>query len=386
LTWRGVVASWRALTRGQVLAAFLFGCGYFVYEQGSILLLMLSTPHFSGRPILLTVNFVQDVVAAFALLACVAVAERATGTATRQAAYLVAVVVSAAIVGPLEMVPRATTFLVHAPGAEEEDFVERLADAWWGGTFQWLILGGAATFVYVDRRRAHAAQATRHAAELRRAHSARRTLESRLQAMQARVEPQFLFNTLAQVRELYRADPGRGGRMLDNLIAYLRAAMPKMRDTSSTIGQELDLARAYLDIVKVRVGDRLSYVIDCASGMRDARFPPMLVLPLIDHAIARGGSGAGGSIELCVEPGARDDMARADAAADGLVTLSISHSGRGFDPETAGEDVERMRERLEALFANRATLRLEAARGTATRVILQVPPEPSQSPWTAVGS
>ena len=108
------------------------------------------------------------------------------------------------------------------------------------------ILGGAATFVYTDRRRALAARARMHAAELERARAAKRTLESRLQAMQARVEPQFLFNTLAQVRDLYRADAALGERMLDELIAYLRAAMPKMRDTSSTVGQEIELVRAYL--------------------------------------------------------------------------------------------------------------------------------------------
>jgi LytS/YehU family sensor histidine kinase len=303
------------------------------------------------------------------------VAERVTGIATPQAAYIAAVVVSAAIVGPLEMVPRATTYLVHVPGTRPEELVEDLIDAWWGGFFRWLILGGAATFVYVDRRRAQAAQATRHAAELRRANSARRTLESRLQAMQARVEPQFLFNTLAQVRERYREDPRRAGQMLDNLIAYLRAAMPKMRDTSSTIGQEMELAQAYLDIVKVRVGERLSYVIDCAEEMRDRRFPPMLVLPLIDHAIARGleGSGAAGSIGIRVEPGMH-------------VTVAISHGGGGFGPETAGEDIERMRKRLDALFAGRATLRLEHAGGTATRAVLRVPSEPSQSASTVTGS
>ena len=91
--------------------------------------------------------------------------------------------------------------------------------------------------------------------------------------MQARVEPQFLFNTLAQVERLYEPMPTLAGRMLDDLIAYLRAAMPAMRGTSSTVAQEIELARAYLDIVRMRLGDRLRVSIDVppASATRACR-------------------------------------------------------------------------------------------------------------------
>ena len=79
--------------------------------------------------------------------------------------------------------------------------------------------------------------------------------------MQARVEPQFLFNTLAQVRQLYDSDAPLAGKMLDDLIAYLRAALPHLRESSSTLGKEAALARAYLDIVRVRLGERLAFDI-----------------------------------------------------------------------------------------------------------------------------
>ena len=92
--------------------------------------------------------------------------------------------------------------------------------------------------------------------------------------MQARVEPQFLFSTLAQVQNLYEANAATGERMLDELIAYLRAATPRMRDTSSTLAQEIELARAYLAILKVRLGDRLEYAIDIAEDSHGARMPP----------------------------------------------------------------------------------------------------------------
>jgi sensor histidine kinase YesM len=87
------------------------------------------------------------------------------------------------------------------------------------------------------------------AAELDRVRKSRLALESRLQALQARVEPEFLFRTLSHVRDLYDRDvvlgsPARASKMLDDLIAYLRAAMPHVRDTSSTVAQEVELPRA----------------------------------------------------------------------------------------------------------------------------------------------
>ena len=208
--------------------------------------MVIVTEEFQPAPYM--TEFVGAQMRAFTLMLCIVVADYVTGRDTRRrAAYALAVVVSAAVVAPLES--------LHALGTWYE-FAEMtiLSLSFVGLILQnfvnWLILGGAATFVYTDRRWAHAARARMHAAEIGRAQTARRTLEFRLQAMQARVEPQFLFNTLAQVHDLYRVDAARGQRMLDELIAYLRAAMPKMRDTSSTVGQEIELVRAYLVIVR----------------------------------------------------------------------------------------------------------------------------------------
>src|SRR5947207_2151441 len=111
--------------------------------------------------------------------------------------------------------------------------------------FEFLIWGSIVVFIYVKRRNALLADHRMHAARAQRAEAQRRTLESRLQALQARVEPQFLFNTLGEVRDLYGVDPALGGRMLGDLIAYLRAALPHFRESSSTLGRELELAAAY---------------------------------------------------------------------------------------------------------------------------------------------
>ena len=237
-----------------------------------------------------------------------------------------------------------------------------------GGFFTWLILGGAATFVYVDRRRAEVARARLHAAELERTEAAKRTLESRLQAMQARVEPQFLFNTLAQVHDLYRVDAARGEQMLDELIAYLRAAMPRMRDTSSTVGQEIDLVRAYLAIVRLRLGERLSFEIETPAEVADARMPPMMLLPLVDHAIAHGlaGSQATGSIRICA------------TVSESRVRLEIADSGVGFLPEGRTEAITGIHERLDALYGRDAMLLLRQSVGAATEAVLELPFQPAE--------
>jgi hypothetical protein len=210
------------------------------------------------------------------MLALVATDRITRGDPRRRAPYAVAVAVTGTLYAP---------FLTLIGLGSEFEWIEFVKWSLYA-FFEWLVLAGVATFIYTDVRRARAARTRMHVAQLERAHAARRTLESRLQAMQARVEPQFLFNTLAQVRDLYRASAARGERMLEELIAYLRAAMPRMRDTSSTVGQEVDLVQAYLGIVSLRLGERLAFDIEPPGEAADARMPPMMLLPLIDHAIA----------------------------------------------------------------------------------------------------
>jgi hypothetical protein len=135
--------------------------------------------------------FVIDQVGAFALMLAVVVADHLTGGDTRRrAAYAVAVVVSAAITAPLEGMFEPW---FHQVAFSWTEFPKATSYA----LFEWIVLGGAATFIYLDRRRAWTALALMHAAQIECANTAKRALESRLQAMQARVEPQFLFNTLA---------------------------------------------------------------------------------------------------------------------------------------------------------------------------------------------
>ena len=120
--------------------------------------------------------------------------------------------------------------------------------------------------------------------QLERAKLARRTFESRLQAMQARVEPQFLFDTLAHVEALYETDADAAERMLDDLIVFLRKALPSLHESTSTVDAELSLARAWLDITKVRLDGRLQFAVTAPEDAAGIRMPPMLLLPLLERA------------------------------------------------------------------------------------------------------
>ena len=230
---------------------------------------------------------------------------------------------------------------------------------------QWLPAAGAVVFLYADRRAARKTTQMLHAAELDRIRRSKMAFESRLSAMQARVEPQFLFNTLLQVERLYELDARLAAQMMDELIAYLRAAMPRMRDTSSTVAQEIELVRAYLAIVRLRLGEQLEVRIDVPPEAAPIRMPPMMMLPLIDHAVVRGleSSAAGGTISVC---------ATVDA---GRLHLTIADSGAGLVPAPDGDGIAAIRERLDALYRGDATLDLRPSSGDSTLAVLDLPLE-----------
>jgi LytS/YehU family sensor histidine kinase len=231
----------------------------------------------------------------------------------------------------------------------------------------WLLIGGSAVFLYADRRAARKTEAHLQAAELDRIRRSKLALESRLQAMQARVEPQFLFNTLAQVERLYARDPVLGGRMLDDLIDYLRAAMPHMRDTSSTVAQEIDLARAYLDIVRIRSGDQVTFSIEVAPRVGDIRMPPMMLLPLLDRSIEH----------VLAPPPATGTIAIRAEVDGGWLWLKVSDRRADLAPHTRDDAIASFREHLTALHGTEASLDLRHTDAGDAEAILEIPLEPN---------
>jgi len=227
----------------------------------------------------------------------------------------------------------------------------------------WLPLGSAVVFLHAHRRAAHRTAQVLHAAELDRIRRSKIALESRLQAMQARVEPQFLFSTLAQVKRLYAVDAQLAAQMMDDLIAYLRAAMPRMRDTSSTVSQEIELVRAYLAIVRTRLADRLQVNADAPGDAGSIRMPAMMLLPLIVQAVAPGLDPAGNDAEVRIRYVLDRDR------------LHVTVDTIGFVAPDEDDSSAAIRERLAALYGDNAKLVRRSSGPLRVEMTIEMPCE-----------
>lgn len=204
----------------------------------------------------------------------------------------------------------------------------------------------------------HRAQAERAVDEARSEHArlAHQVLESRLAAMQAQVEPAFLFDALVDVERLYQRDPDAAADILDRLIDYLRVALPRLRESGSTIGAEAELLRAYLVVVQALHGGAPRFEADIPTEAAARTFYPMLLLPLVQRAVR--GAAPPASIRLSVHA---DD-------AGTVLRLVIARSGLcADDPE-----LERVHERLRGLAGERARLACTES-GAATAFTLHLP-------------
>ncbi len=195
----------------------------------------------------------------------------------------------------------------------------------------------------------------RQAAELARAQAERAELEknvlqARLAVMQAQVEPHFLFNTLANVQHLVETDPASASQMLESLIQYLRSALPRMREDATTVGREADMAKAFLDIHRMRMGSRLAYVLDVPEDLRCRPFPPMMLISLVENAIKHG-------VDPCCEAGTITLRASGEG---GRLRFSVSDTGEGIVPRKGtGVGLSNIRERLKTLYGGEARLVIE---------------------------
>ncbi|WP_431050203.1 sensor histidine kinase [Roseateles sp. L2-2] len=227
----------------------------------------------------------------------------------------------------------------------------------------WLVLGGFFAALLHGVREERSAQA--RLAELARQHDRLQAqqMEAQFSALNAQIEPHFLFNTLANVKRLYETAPERGRDMMGSLIAYLRAALPSMRQGTSTLGQELELARSYLTILQMRMGERLRFDIEADAALFATPLPPMVLPTLVENAIKHG-------LSPLPEGGRIDISARREPGGQGLV-LEVRDTGQGFAASGgSGVGLANTRARLTAMFGREACLELEAAapRGVVARV------------------
>jgi sensor histidine kinase YesM len=195
--------------------------------------------------------------------------------------------------------------------------------------------------------------------------------EAELAALQARINPHFLFNTLNSIAALIGDDPTKAEQVLGQLSSLMRYTLQSNRTGVVSVDDELTIVRGYLEIEEVRLGDRLHYAIDVDPALGRAELPVLLLQPLVENAIKHGIAPkiAGGRVSV---RGRREG----DTA---IFTITDDGDGTGgsreIDTTGTGEGLMNVRQRLEALYGTRASVTLRRHDGvTETRVTLPCQP------------
>jgi signal transduction histidine kinase len=229
-----------------------------------------------------------------------------------------------------------------------------------------LVGGGLAIrqFIAEPRRWADLAQ-QRELTELR---ARKQALDTHLGVLQAQIEPHFLFNTLAAVRSLVTTNPNQANEAIDALVDYLRATIPRLRDTQldSNLGQQLEICESYLRLMSIRMG-RLTWTVHCAPPLHAIAFPPLLLMTLVENAIKHGVEPKAGNGTIVI------DVQRTAAA----LVVSVNDDGVGLrEPLGSGVGLQNVREQLRARYPGHAkfTLTSAAERGTTACIELDLPP------------
>jgi sensor histidine kinase YesM len=220
---------------------------------------------------------------------------------------------------------------------------------------RWLAIMGLSSFVisvilsavFFARERQARTEAELERERLRGERIAREAALANLRALQAQIEPHFLFNTLANVTSLVDPDPAKAKAMLESFIQFLRASLAATRLESTTLGAEAELIAAYLHVLQVRMGDRLRYRIDIPDELRATAIAPMLLQPVVENAIRHG-------LEPKVEGGEVTFGARREGAD---IVIRIGDTGVGFAAVTrGGVGLTNLRARLKLLHGENASL------------------------------
>jgi sensor histidine kinase YesM len=238
--------------------------------------------------------------------------------------------------------------------------------------FAWNIVTAFANGLFVSlfflvKQREARAEAALHKAEAARHLASRQAVEAELKMMQAQVEPHFLFNTLASVQYLTETDPPQATRLLGHLLGYLRAALPQLRSSATTLGQEVALAESYLGIMQARMGPRLAVSVDVPESLRAHPFPPVMLITLVENAIQHG-----------VEPAAAGGRITIRARTiESRLAVEVVDTGAGIAPDAPpaghGVGLDNVRQRLAALFGSEGRFRLESGDAGGAVATLEIP-------------
>jgi hypothetical protein len=243
-----------------------------------------------------------------------------------------------------------------------------------------ILISGTSTIVglvlalgALERQRDSESRAMSLQLALQRSQLDRHAADVRLAVLTAQVEPHFLFNTLANIQALVETGSPRAAAVLSSLIAYLKATMPRLDDGDVQLGREIALVRAYLELMQLRMPDRLRFEVSCEPQLTAWPCPPMLLLTLVENAVRHGidPSETGGLIRVSAtrvsarEPGRESD----------IVHLTVSDDGVGMgESAEPGTGLKNLRERLTAFYGAAARLELTevAPHGLVAEILIDV--------------
>jgi signal transduction histidine kinase len=218
--------------------------------------------------------------------------------------------------------------------------------------------------IFFARERQARAEAELGTERLRAERIEREATAANLRALQAQIEPHFLFNTLANVSSLIDLDTAKAKRMLESFNRFLRSSLAATRQERTTLAAESELICAYLDVLQVRMGPRLRYHVAFPADLAGFELPPMLLQPVVENAIQHG-------LEPKVEGGEVHVAARREA---GAVLVEVRDTGIGFGATTRGGlGLTNLRERLQALYGDRGALSIADNAGGGAVVTLRLP-------------
>lgn len=224
--------------------------------------------------------------------------------------------------------------------------------------------GGIVSYFFFSKAELKVTKEEIQQERIQRLSKEKEALEANLRLLQAQIEPHFLFNTLSNILSLIDTDRTKGKSMLEDLIQYLRTSLSRTRHDLITLDQEVEIIKAYLNILKIRMDERLHFRIEISDALRQQPFPPMLLQPLVENAVKHGLDPKieGGEILIKAEEG------------DGFIRIEIKDNGIGFHAYfEAGVGIGNVRERLRLLYGEKGRLIIEENKPSGVIVIIEVP-------------
>jgi Histidine kinase len=257
------------------------------------------------------------------------------------------------------------------PTADMHMFVRQAIDLGWNILILFVASGGMALPAYFSERRRWTEHWRR--VELEKLSLQKSEAAMKLTVLQAQVEPHFLFNTLASVRSLVSTDPQRAAQTIDALAQHLRATLPKLRAETgvpqSTLGEQFAICASYLELMQVRLGERLQAEIRLPSALRDAAFPPLLLISLVENAIKHGVEPKPGATRVVL-------IARIDSSDHDRLEVLVEDDGAGLELSMGdGTGLSNIRAQLLTRFGSAASLELTERAGGGVLARLVVPLE-----------